>query len=257
VPSRVIAAFGLVAMLAGAALADDKPRCELTNLGDAKVRAVLDHRTVALADGRELRLAGIEVPDAAKAALQSLVEGRDVALARLGPETDRYGRVVAVLAAKTGPMDIESAVQSAMLAAGIARVAAHVGDFRCAEALWDAERKARQAGLGVWRDPHYLARKAEDPAAILELRGRFALIEGKVFSVRESGATIYVNLGRPLSEDFTVTVQKRNEKGFTAAGRPLKNMTGRHVRVRGTIEERAGPWIEASAPEQIEVVEHN
>jgi endonuclease YncB( thermonuclease family) len=250
-------AFGFVAMLASAALADDKPRCALANLGDAKVRAVLDGRTTALADGREVRLAAIEVPGRARAVLQGLVEGRGVALARLGPDTDRYGRVVAVLALKPGPLDVKTSVQSAMLAQGMARVAAHVGDWRCAEALWDAERKAREAGLGVWGDPHYLPRKADDPAAILALRGRFALVEGKVLSVRESGATIYVNFGRRWSEDFTVTVQKRNDKGFTAAGLPLKNLTGRHVRVRGTIEERAGPWIEASAPEQIEVMERN
>ena len=37
---------------------------------------------------------------------------------------------------------------------------------------------------------------AEDPAAVLAEQGRFALVEGKVVSVRESGATIYVNFGR-------------------------------------------------------------
>jgi endonuclease YncB( thermonuclease family) len=256
-PSRAIVAFGLAVMLAGAAFAGDKPQCALANLGDARVRAVLDGRTVALADGREVRLAGIEVSGEATAALRGLVESRDVTLARLGPDTDRYGRVVAVLAAKPGPVDIESSVQAAMLAQGMARVAAHVGAFGCAGALWETEGKARDAGLGVWRDPHYLARKAEDPGAILAFRGGFAVVEGKVLSVRESGATIYVNFGRRWSEDFTVTVPKRSEKGFTAAGLPLKKLAGRHVRVRGTIEERGGPWIEASAPEQIEVVEHN
>ena len=37
-------------------------------------------------------------------------------------------------------------------------------------------------------------------------------------SVRESGANIYVNFGRRWSEDFSVTVQKRNERNFAAAG---------------------------------------
>jgi hypothetical protein len=32
-----------------------------------------------------------------------------------------------------------------------------------------------------------------------------------VLSVRESGATIYVNFGRRWTEDFTVTILKRNE----------------------------------------------
>ena len=91
-------------------------------------------------------------------------------------------------------------------------------------------------------------RKAEDPAGILAVRGRFAVVEGKVLSVRESGGTIYVNFGRRWSEDFTVTVLKRNERSFTAAGLALKKLAGQRVRVRGTIEERGGPWIEAARP---------
>ena len=114
---------------------------------------------------------------------------------------------------------------------------------------------ARAGGLGLWADPYYVIRHAEDPAGILAVRGRFAVVEGKVLSVRESGATIYVNFGRRWSDDFTVTVQKRSERSFTAAGLELKKLAGQHVRVRGTIEERGGPWIEAARPEQIEIAE--
>jgi len=254
---RLALGLGRAVALAGAALADGKPPCELKNLGDATVSAVLDGRTLALNDGREVRLAGIEVADAAKAALQGLIDGREVALARLGPETDRYGRLVAVVTAKPQPLDIENSLQHALLAQGMARVSAHVGNLGCAAALWQAERKAREAGLGVWANPHYVTRHAGDFAGILAIRGRFAVVEGRVESVRESGGTIYVNFGRRWSEDFTVTVAKRNEHSFTAAGLPLSKLAGQRVRIRGTIEERGGPWVEASAPEQIEVVEHN
>ena len=81
------------------------------------------------------------------------------------------------------------------------------------------------------------------------------MVEGKVLSVREIGATIYVNFGRRWSDDFTVKVQKRSERSFTAAGLALKKLAGQHVRVRDTIEERGGPWIEAARPEQIEIAE--
>jgi hypothetical protein len=91
--------------------------------------------------------------------------------------------------------------------------------------------------------------------------------------VRESGATIYVNFGRRWSEDFTVTVLKRNESNFAAAGLDLKSLEGKRIRVRGWIEERGGggntgvtgsatagatagvPWIEATRPEQIETAD--
>jgi len=74
--------------------------------------------------------------------------------------------------------------------------------------------------------------------------------------VRESGATIYVNFGRRWSEDFTVTILKRSERRFAAAGLDVQRLAGRRVRVRGWIEERGGaggsPWIEVAHPEQIE-----
>ena len=71
--------------------------------------------------------------------------------------------------------------------------------------------------------------------------------------MRESGGTIYVNFGRRWTEDFTVTVLRRHERTFGAAGLDLKALAGRQVRVRGFVEERGGPWIEVTRPEQIEV----
>lgn len=60
-------------------------------------------------------------------------------------------------------------------------------------------------------------------------------MEGEVLSVRESGATIYVNFGRRWTRDFTVT-----SAVTTAAVKP-KRLEGRHIRVRGWIEQRRGP----------------
>ena len=70
-------------------------RCRLTTIGTANVAAVRDGRTLLLSDGRELRLASIEVTDDSRAELQALVVGHPLRLERLGPEHDRYGRLVA------------------------------------------------------------------------------------------------------------------------------------------------------------------
>jgi endonuclease YncB( thermonuclease family) len=252
---RVVLACGLAVLVTGAARADDMPGCRPTAIGTAQVRGVIDGRTVQLTDGREVRLAGIEAPDSAKAALATLVSGHDIVLRKLGAETDRYDRVVALVALQRE--DAGGTVQQMLLAQGHARVSGNIGDKACAEAFLGAEKAARAAGLGLWADPHYLMKKAEDPEGILAVRGRFAVVEGKVLSVRESGATIYVNFGRRWSEDFTVTVLKRNERTFTTAGLELKKLAGQRVRVRGTVEERGGPWIEAVRPGQIEIAERN
>jgi len=233
--------------------------CPLEAIGAATVTTVTDGRSFTLADGREIRLAGIETPGDgpgaayAKAALEALLARREITLRRLNAEHDRHGRVPAYGFASGS----DQSVQHRLLATGHARVAAQIGNAACAADLLAAERTARSARLGIWSDPHYLIRGADKPAAVLAERGRFTLVEGQVLSVRESGGTIYVNFGRRWSEDFTVTVPKRSEKTFIDAGLELKKLSGRRVRVRGTIEERGGPWIEAIRPEQIEIADRN
>ena len=231
------------------------------------VSRVIDGRTFALDDGREIRLAGIEVPPLrlpgdsatapggveAKDALSVVLSGGELALRRAEISSDRYGRVLAyAFASRDG---VEHLVQAELLAAGVARVAARVGGRDCAAELFGRETAARQAKLGLWAYSYYDLLNAANPAAVLAERGRFGLVEGKVVSVRESGATIYVNFGRRWTEDLTVTILKRNLRNFTAAGLEPGKLVGRHIRVRGWIEERGGPWIEATRPEQIELTD--
>ena len=244
--------MALAALFGGASA--DETACVPGPGSAVPVAAVHDGRTLRLADGTHLRLAGIEVglpgeahprEHAAREALAGLVGGRELTLRRLG--TDRYGRTLAyAFLPAAEPNQPPVWIQHALVTQGHARVAARAGNSACAAKLLQAEAAARTARLGLWGEPAYLVRRAESPAEISAERGRFALVEGKVVSVRESGGTIYVNFGRRWSEDFTVTVPKRNERTFTAAGFDLKALTGRSVRVRGHVEERGGPWIEAT-----------
>jgi len=232
---------------------------------------VIDGRTFVLADGREVRLAGIEAPPlpdpaaaphdsaesqadpglAAAAALRALIGGREVELRHPKPVTDRYGRLTADAAVAGGE---PASVIKTLLSQGLVRLAALAVAPACAADWSTAERAARAAKLGLWGDPRYFPKAADDPAGVLAERGRFTLVEGKVVSVRESGGTIYVNFGQRWSEDFTVTILKRNERQFTAAGLAVRSLAGRRVLVRGWIEQRGGPWIAATGPEQIEVI---
>jgi endonuclease YncB( thermonuclease family) len=241
--------------------------CRHTPIGSGVVQAVTDGRSFVLADGREIRLAGIEVPAPrardpaappaydgrlAKSALAALVEGTEIILNAADAGPDRYGRVVAdVIAARDGR---PRSVVEALLAGGHGWVSPHV-DPACAADLFTSERAARQAKLGLWSDPYYEIRSADHPVDILAGRGRFTLVEGKVISVREAGGTIYVNFGRRWTEDFTATVPKRDERAFVGAGLEPKKLQGRRIRVRGWIEDHGAPSIELTHPEQIEIVE--
>ncbi len=195
--------LGLAMLFAATARAEDKPTCTAGIFGAGQVQAVPDGRTVRLSDGRTVRLAGIEVsqPDEAdsrannaKLALEHLVLNRPITLMRLGPETDRHGRVCRF----GGPAIrfVRPGCPAQDAGAGHARVAANIGDFACAASLLAAEKPARTGGLGRWANPYYVMRNAEDPAGVLAVRGRFAVVEGKVLSVGESGGTICVNFGR-------------------------------------------------------------
>jgi endonuclease YncB( thermonuclease family) len=240
--------------------ADDACRFEV--IGSGRVTKVVDGRSFVIEDGREVRIAGIEAPAAptdaealaaasaaAKAGLERILLGQTVELRAPEYVADRYGRTIAFVA-RVGAADT---VAGELLALGHARVAAQVGDIGCAAELWSRERVARTAKLGLWGEPYYEVIEARNGSRLLAARGHFTLVEGKVLSVRESGGTIYLNFGRRWSEALTVTISKRQERIFSGAGVPPKQLENRAIRVRGWIEERNGPRIEANRPEQIEV----
>jgi len=239
--------------------------CGGSSEASAEAARVIDGRSFLLADGREVRLAAIETPLAvpgdedetrvqaalaAKTALETLLLHREVHLFALSP--DRYGRLVAFAFIRTSSG--EALVQHELVAAGHALVSPAASAATCRIYLRNAERDARKGGLGLWGDPYYAVKAAADPADVLVEQGRFALVQGKVMSVRESGGIVYVNFGQRWSEQFTVTILKRNERIFAGAGLTPKALAGRSIEVRGWVEERGGPAIEVSRPEQIEVV---
>jgi endonuclease YncB( thermonuclease family) len=225
--------------------------CKPVVVGTGIVASVRDGRTVLLTDGREVRLAAIEVVDSSRNALQSLVDGHDLQLTRLGSDQDRYGRVVSFVYVGDG----QRSIQEMLVEQGQARVSARICDKACADILLRSERVARAARRGLWADPNFAPLRPEHLDRIAAARGQFALVEGKVLSVRESGATIYLNFGRHWTRDFTVTILKRHRREFAVAGIDPKGLEGRPIRVRGWIEQRGGPVIDAVAPEQIERVE--
>ena len=257
--------------------------CDLETVASGTVQSVTDGRTFILVGGQEVRLPAIEIPAlpapppiasptestaataadrppppppdpdaAATAALRALVQDKHVALRASKLGTDRYGRILAdALATRDG---YPASAQKTLLSQGLAFLTPRLAEPGCRAELRAAERIGRTAKLGLWADPRYLPRQADDVAGLSAERGRFTLVEGKVVSVRESGGTIYVNFGRRWSEDFTVTILKRNERQFIEAGLRPSGLSGRRVMVRGWIEERGGPWIEAMGPEQIEIV---
>lgn len=229
--------------------------CTGESLGEGRVASVIDARTFRLLDGREVRLAGVEdsvsgvpaKPDQ-RAALDRLVSERELTLH--GPrETDRYGRVVAFVRLQGQ----DAPIQSRLLGDGHLLVTAAFDDPDCLAYLRPHEARARNAKRGIWAEPAAL-KNTEMTGDILAVVGQFVVAEGRVQSVREAGATLYINFGRRWTQDFAVTISRRNIAAFEAAGVPLRSLERRRVRIRGWVEQRGGPRIHASSAGQIELV---
>jgi len=246
---RAIVAAFLALSTSGRADAD----CMLEPQGEGRVAAVIDGRSFRLDDGREIRLAGIERAgtDGAvgRAALAALVGGRHVTLHGEDDAPDRYGRQPAFVFAEGW----QTSVQGEMLRRGEALSSADVADRECAAELAAAEKVARQTKLGIWNRPNAI-KNTESPGDILAEMGRFAVVEGRVLSVRQAGTVTYLNFGRNWTRDFAATISGRIMPAFETAGLAPKSLENKRIRVRGFVWSRGGPRIELLRVGQIEVL---
>ena len=230
--------------------------CSFEAQGEGRVAAVIDARTFRLEDGREVRLAGIEPMATEKgnrtSALTALVAGREVTLRGEDDTPDRYGRQPAFVFLASS----ETLVQGQLLAQGEALFSGAVTNKDCASVLTAAEADARQAKRGTWADPSAI-KNAESPGDILAGIGRFMVVEGRVLSVRQAGATTYLNFGRNWTQGFAATIARRMVPAFEAAVTGVKSLENRRIRVRGFVEARGGPRIELLRVGQVELLGEN
>jgi len=246
---RASAAAFLLMASSGQTFAAD---CALEPQGEGRVAAVIDTRSLRLEDGREVRLSGIAhtgTGASGRAALSAIAGGREVTLHGEDDSPDRYGRQGAFVFV-TGS---EHSVQSEMMRRGEALFSADIADKNCAAALAAAEGAARDAKLGIWAYTTAI-KNAESPGDILSAVGHFTVVEGRVLSVRQSGAITYLNFGRNWTQDFAATISRRIIPAFESAGLGPKSLENRRIRVRGVVSSRGGPRIELLRVGQIEVL---
>lgn len=202
---------------------------------------------LVLVDGRVVRLAGL---DAASLRLPASLEGLP------GP----WNMVVVAAADRHGILPVWLADQAGSLAerlveAGAARVRPRPGEPACFQTLLVEEARARQASLGLWRDPGYAVADASDGVAVGRLLGRFSILQGRVRHVGTSRELIFVDFGPVWRTDVTLIVPARDQARFFAAGLDIQRLTGRPVRVRGVVTERGGPALLVSEPAAIELLD--
>lgn len=254
-------------ILAAVAPAAAESCADLRMVKGGVVVQVTDGDTIVLDSGIIVRMIGTQAPklplgregfptwplaEEAKAELESLALNKHVQLGYGGQEIDRYERALAHVFVEDGESLVWS--QLYMVANGLARVYSFPDNRKCLEPLLMAERRARAEGLGIWSNSYYRVRQADRPELLAERVGDYELIEGRVLTAEKSGSRVYLNFGRFYKEDFTVVIEGPALRLFDDDGFDVLALEGALVRVRGWVDERDGPRIEVTHPEQIEVL---
>lgn len=250
---RALAGVALAAALAPPAFA----ACG-ASAGKAQVVEVSERLELRLADGRLVRLAGLDPPDprrgdpetaaAARAFLSDRLAGREAALVLFAPKPDRWGRLLADLTPE-GSEGGES-VAKALISKGFARVRPEFETRGCVAERLPAEAGARQSGLGLWNDPDYSILEATDVEELERQDGRFVIVEGVVRRVGVGRARLYLDFGG--RGGFTVVVARKSQNAFQGAGASLTSLAGEKIRVRGVLDGRFGPRLEIAEPPMLE-----
>jgi endonuclease YncB( thermonuclease family) len=251
-PAFVLIVLVLATRSAGA---DPSPVAALPAAGSGLVRAVEDGVTLDLADGRIVRLAGLEAPlpplgrsspsagapaQAALAALDAAARGREVTF-RGTPEIDRWGRLVAQLETADGTW-----LQGMLLAAGLVRVQTAPGQRALAAEMLALEAQARRTGSGLWRSAANMVRR---PTELGHASGRFELVEGVLEPARLQRGTAWLNF---TEGSVAIRIDKPALLLFADAGIDPGSLVGQRVRIRGFVAWLGHPVIEITHPEQIE-----
>lgn len=249
-PSRRAAGTALVLALALAAMpgrADAPPACLPPPTLTGEI-AAFDGLDLRLTDGRILRL-----PDVRPAPGGRLpaVAGQRVRLHGAGPP-DRWGRLPVAGITLLDGAGAGMWLEGALVSSGAALVAPQAGAV-CLPELLAREAAARAAKAGLWADPAAQPIAADDLQRLGALVGRYVLVEGRVRGVGERANTVYLNFGHHWREDFTVTLRARDARQLGADPQGVSRLAGRVVRVRGYVQLRGGPLIEA-VPAAVEVV---
>jgi len=236
--------------------------------GAYDVIEIIDGDTIVLDDRSEVRMVGIQAPklplgrrnfqewplakEAKRAAVQ-MAAGQDVVLWSGGTAEDRHGRRLAHTYVRNGLGEV-TWFQGEMLRQGLARVYTFPDNRACVGELLALEAAARAEGLGMWGLETYRINQADEIGRLEDREGSYELVEGRVREVKVIRGRAYLNFGRNYREDFTVTVSPRDMRLFRDAGVDVTAYEGRLVRVRGWLRNFNGPSIDATHPEQIEVL---
>lgn len=204
-------------------LLDDYPELEGRRPEQAVVGRIVDGDTFETADGRKVRLIGVNTPETygepepygeeAKAFALRELGGRRIWMFRDVSETDRYGRLLRLVFVQGG----EEMFNERLIREGYARVMTYSPDVTYAERFLRGEREARESGRGLWgreSGQDSPAPGGEGTAAGCKeplIKGNITSRGGKIYHVPGSP-----NYEQTKAERMFCTVEEAEAEGFRA-----------------------------------------
>ena len=207
-----------------------------SGLATAQVRDVVDGDTLRLQDGRSVRLIGINAPEigrkgrsdepfavSARRRLQALVDASDgVVGLQLGAEPrDRYQRTLAHVYGRNG-----QSLEAQLLAEGLGWQVVVAPNNQLAACQHQAEQAAREARLGLWRNPALVA------AADVRQAG-FAVLHGRVSDVARNRGGVWIE----LDDTLVLHIPAKLQAAFDWSR--LQGLAGQQVQARGWVIDRS------------------
>ena len=202
-----------------------------SGLQPVAITKVVDGDTVRLANGRSVRLLGINTPELnprtgnpepyakeAQQLLQTLARGATAEVVLGADPEDRYKRLLAHLI-----LDGRSAAET-LLERGLGWAVVIEPNTAQADCLLAAESRARALQVGVWAKPVLQAAELND--------GGFAFVRGEVTRIDATQKYIYLELDDHLA--LRLTRKHFTSKQVVSFGQSL----GRKVEARGWIIDR-------------------
>lgn len=196
--------------------------------------------TIRLTDDRHIRLAGVELSEAGRAALPALVEGKPLTLRPVG-RPDRWNRQAAHI----------DHIEERLIAEGLGHVAAQA-EAACLPDLLGAEADARKKRAGIWADDGYVL-AATDGATLTGRLGEHVIVEGTVHSARRDRGRVYLNFARYWKSGLSLIIAEKDWPHF-ARGTAVEAIAGKRLRVRGRLEYRVGPAMLMGPDDRIEIL---
>lgn len=224
----------------------------------ASVRYVYDGDTIRLADGRRVRLIGIDAPEIARderpgeplaerardRLKQMIASSGDRVGLRYGNERhDDYGRDLAHLYDKD-----RLNLSAALLSNGLAVILPVPPNLSLSDCYAEAEARARAQARGLWGRPDL--RELRSSMLGREDVDSYRVVRGTVTRIGHSRSSVWVNLG----EGFALRIARQDLEWFNEWD--WDGLVGHELRVRGQIYRRNGQMrMSIRHPDNLELLD--